>query len=89
MVFVLFMHRLVGLMLIAVVFPLGSWVNNESDVGGPPATPHIPQQSPLRATHGHPGQPRRAFKTKPSLVLQKHRFACKTLEKIGWFFLDI
>lgn len=33
-IFVLFVHILVGLMLIAVVF-LGSWINNEPDVGGP------------------------------------------------------
>lgn len=55
MVFALFVHRLVGLMLITEAFPLGSWVNNESDVGGPLATPHIPCKSPLRATHRHPG----------------------------------
>lgn len=48
MVFVLFVNGLVGLMLITVVFPWGSWVNNQFDVGGPWATPtHIPQESPL------------------------------------------
>lgn len=56
MVFMLFVHRLVGLMLITVVFPRGSWVNNQFDVGGPWATPtHIPKVSPLGAAHGNPG----------------------------------
>ena len=55
-VLVLFVRRLVGLMLIAAAFPPGSRVNNEADVGGPPATPHIPPASPLREkTLAHPG----------------------------------
>ena len=103
-VFVLFVRRLVGLMLIAVAFPLGSRVNNEADVGGPAATPHIPPASPLREkTHTHTSWTEPEVVTKQekrrSWVVVFHQthsallrflllcFACRTLEKIGWFWI--
>lgn len=94
----LFVHRLLGLMLITAVFPLGSWVNKEFNVGGPLATPHIPSESPLgeaqtswtklevRLLNDKQVQVtlESFFEKQPSGVFTKH-FACRTLEKIGWF----
>lgn len=75
-------------MLITAVFPLGSCVNTETDVGGPLASAtHIPYIISQSSSQTFWPWTLRGKKKQTSMNVWNRCFACRTWEKVGCFWI--